>query len=151
VIANVRRLLAPDGLLVMPELCREYHQFTISRKFLVSSQHGQSVADSTDVRVEGDRSLLLTRSGWPSCGAPGWARCSICPTPMMGRRAALAQHLFVATPMTFKSEQLVATCAGTLRENFNHAGMPDAVHGEIQTRGGKMPRSRSVESGRSVR
>jgi hypothetical protein len=34
-------------------------------------------------------------------GAAGYARCSICPAPMLGRWAALAQHLFVAVPTTF--------------------------------------------------
>jgi mycobactin polyketide synthetase MbtD/pyochelin synthetase len=76
VLANLRRLLTPGGLLVIVEFCREYYQVMIAIRFLVSPWPGQPVVGRSDVRAGSGR-LLLTRQEW---------------------LAALAQHMFVATP-----------------------------------------------------
>ncbi|HKR51559.1 MAG TPA: class I SAM-dependent methyltransferase [Pseudonocardiaceae bacterium] len=101
-MANLRRLLAPDGLLVIVELCREYHQGMTSVRFLASPPSGQPRVDRTDIRAEDDR-ILLTRQEWlDQLLAAGLQPLFDLPYPDDKPLAALAQHLFVATPATFE-------------------------------------------------
>lgn len=98
VLADLRRLLTPGGLLVIVEFCREYYQVMIAIRFLASPWPGQPVVGRSDVRAGSDR-LLLTRQEWlAQLHAVGLHPLLDLPHPDDGPLATLAQHLFVATP-----------------------------------------------------
>lgn len=98
VLANLRRLLAPGGLLVIVESCRESYQIMLPVRFLASPRPGQPVVGHTDFRA-GSTRLLLTREEWlTQLHAAGWRTLLDLPSPGDGPLAALAQHLFVAAP-----------------------------------------------------
>lgn len=99
-MGRLRRVLAPGGLVVMVESCREYYQVMISIRFLASPRPGQRALRCTDVRAGSDR-ILLTREEWlAELHAAGLRPLLDLPHPDDGPLAALAQHLFVATPET---------------------------------------------------
>jgi SAM-dependent methyltransferase len=100
VLASLSRLLAPGGLLVISESCREYYEYLLSVWFLASARPGQPAVDRTDVRAGSDR-ILLTRQEWlTQLHAAGLRPLFDLPHLDDGPLAALAQHLFVATPAT---------------------------------------------------
>ncbi|MGH3933073.1 MAG: class I SAM-dependent methyltransferase [Pseudonocardiaceae bacterium] len=106
VLANLRRLLTPDGLLVIVEFCREYYQIMIAVRFLASPGPGQPVPGRSDFRAGGDR-LLLTRQEWlAQLHTAGLRLLLDLPHPDDGPLAALAQHLFVVAPATFDRSSL---------------------------------------------
>ncbi|MGH3977164.1 MAG: class I SAM-dependent methyltransferase, partial [Pseudonocardiaceae bacterium] len=97
-VAGLRRLLTPDGLLVMIEGYREYYQIMTSLRFLMSPQPGQLAVGLTDVRAGSDR-IFLTRKEWlAELHAAGLRPLLDLPDPHGDPLAALAQCLFVATP-----------------------------------------------------
>lgn len=99
-VADLRRLLAPGGLLVMIEGYREYYQIMTSLRFLMSPQPGQPAADRTDVRAGSDR-IFLTRQEWlVELRAAGLRPLLNLPDPRGDPLAALAQFLLIATPAT---------------------------------------------------
>lgn len=97
-LANLRRLLTPSGLLVMVESCRESHQIMVPVRFLASPGPGRPAAGHTDFRAGGTR-LLLTREEWLAALRSAGLRTVLdLPSPDDRPLAALAAHLFVATP-----------------------------------------------------
>lgn len=97
VLGRLRRLLAPGGLLALVESCREHYQAMTSMQFLMSPRPGQAHPGHADVRAGTDR-IFLRRDEWHA----ELAAAELTPLFDLPRPdhplAALAQHLFLATP-----------------------------------------------------
>ncbi|MEV0704274.1 class I SAM-dependent methyltransferase [Saccharopolyspora sp. NPDC050389] len=95
VLARLRDLLAPGGLLVVIESCREHYQAMTSMQFLMSPREGEPQPGATDVRAGTDR-IFLTRDEWlAELTAAGFAPQLDLPDPTHPL-AALGQHVFAA-------------------------------------------------------
>lgn len=100
-MTNLRRLLTPDGLLVIMEVCRESYQLMAFILFLLSPQPGKPVTGFTDSRAGSDR-ILFTRQEWlAQLQDVGLRPLFDLPYPDDEPLTAFAQHLFVATPTIF--------------------------------------------------
>ncbi|MGP4017801.1 class I SAM-dependent methyltransferase [Saccharopolyspora sp. 5N708] len=95
VLARLRRLLVPGGLLVVIDSCREHYQAMTSMQFLMSPRDGEPQPGATDVRAGTDR-IFLTRDEWlGELAAAGFT--SLLDLPEPGHPlAALGQHIFAA-------------------------------------------------------
>ncbi|MFI0470757.1 class I SAM-dependent methyltransferase [Saccharopolyspora sp. 5N102] len=95
VLARLRDLLAPGGMLVVIESCREHYQAMTSMQFLMSPREGEPQPGATDVRAGTDR-IFLTRDEWlAELTAAGLAPLLDLPDPNHPL-AALGQHIFAA-------------------------------------------------------
>ncbi|MCI2419793.1 class I SAM-dependent methyltransferase [Saccharopolyspora sp. K220] len=96
---RLRDLLAPGGLLVMIESCREHYQAMTSMQFLMSSRDGGPQPGTSDVRAGTDR-VFLTRDEWlGELTAADYAPLLDLPNPVHPL-AALGQHIFAARTRT---------------------------------------------------
>jgi SAM-dependent methyltransferase len=94
-LARLRDLLAPGGLLVVIESCREHFQAMTSMQFLMSPRDGEPQPGATDVRAGTDR-IFLTRDEWlAELTAAGFTPLLDLPDPSHPL-AALGQHIFAA-------------------------------------------------------
>ena len=95
---RLRPLLAPGGLLAIVESCREHYQAMTSMQFLMSPRPGHPHPGRTDVRAGTDR-IFLSRDEWRA-ELTAAALAPVLDLPRPGHPlSALAQHLFVATPL----------------------------------------------------
>ncbi|MEV0089489.1 class I SAM-dependent methyltransferase [Saccharopolyspora sp. NPDC050642] len=94
-LARLRDLLAPGGLLVVIESCREHYQAMTSMQFLMSPRDGEPQPGATDVRAGTDR-IFLTRDEWlGELADAGYTPLLDLPAPTHPL-AALGQHVFAA-------------------------------------------------------
>ncbi|MEU5845326.1 class I SAM-dependent methyltransferase [Saccharopolyspora shandongensis] len=94
-LARLRDLLAPGGLLVVIESCREHYQALTSMQFLMSPRDGEPQPGATDVRAGTDR-IFLTRGEWlDELVAAGFTPQLNLPDPTHPL-ATLGQHVFAA-------------------------------------------------------
>jgi mycobactin polyketide synthetase MbtD/pyochelin synthetase len=94
-LAGLRDLLAPGGVLVLVESCREHYQIVTSMQFLMSARPGVPAAGSGDLRAGTDR-IFLTREQWlgqlTAAGLIPVLHLPETDDPL----AALGQHVFAA-------------------------------------------------------
>jgi mycobactin polyketide synthetase MbtD/pyochelin synthetase len=94
-LSGVRELIAPGGLIVLIESCREHYLAMTSMQFLMSARPGAEQPGGTDVRA-GTGRVFLTRAEWSAeLVRAGFTPVLDLPDPDHPL-AALAQHLFVA-------------------------------------------------------
>jgi SAM-dependent methyltransferase len=95
VLAGLRAALAPGGILVLIESCREHYQALTSMHFLMSAPEGRPQPGAHDIRAGTDR-IFLTRDEWQT----ELARAGFSPLPGLPDPAhplaALGQHLLAA-------------------------------------------------------
>ncbi|MFR9722194.1 class I SAM-dependent methyltransferase [Streptomyces sp. MS19] len=94
-LTRVRRLLAPGGLLLVIESCREHYQAMTSMQFLMSPPDGAPRPGTSDIRAGTDR-IFLTAEEWRAVLAEdGYRPLFDLPDPDHPL-TALGQRLFVA-------------------------------------------------------
>ncbi|TDC24419.1 hypothetical protein E1265_09710 [Streptomyces sp. 8K308] len=94
-LIRLRRLLAPGGLLVVIEPCREHYQAMTSMQFLMSPRDGAPRPGTSDIRAGTDQ-IFLTDTEWSAVLAEaGYRPLSDLPAPDHPL-APLGQRLFVA-------------------------------------------------------
>jgi len=94
-LAGLRALLAPGGLVAIVESTREHYQALTSMLFLMSPRPGAPRPGTADARAGTDR-IFLTRDEWRAALAAAGFRPVLDLPPPGSPLAALAQHLFVA-------------------------------------------------------
>ncbi|ASR35791.1 hypothetical protein BAY61_13140 [Prauserella marina] len=90
---RLRKVLAPGGLLVVIESCREHYQALTSMQFLMSPRAGGIRPGTGDVRAGTDR-IFLTRNEWLGLLAVHGYRPELDLPDPEGPLSALAQHVF---------------------------------------------------------
>ncbi|OLT46057.1 hypothetical protein BJF85_17905 [Saccharomonospora sp. CUA-673] len=96
---RLHAVLAPGGLLVVIESCREHYQALTSMQFLMSPREGMPRPGTDDVRAGTDR-IFLTRDEWLGQLAAHGFRTEIELPEPTSPLTALAQHVFTARSST---------------------------------------------------
>ncbi|MEU3271215.1 class I SAM-dependent methyltransferase [Saccharomonospora sp. NPDC006951] len=90
---RLKTVLAPGGLLVVIESCREHYQALTSMQFLMSPREGAARPGTGDIRAGTDR-IFLTRNEWLGLLAVHGYRPELDLPDPGGPLSALAQHVF---------------------------------------------------------
>jgi SAM-dependent methyltransferase len=124
-LAALRELLAPDGLLVLVESCREHYQALTSMYLLMSPQPDEE-GWFTDLRAGQDR-VFLTEGEWArQLDAAGFRPLPVLP-PEGHPLTALGQHVIAGRPRPGHGRPDLAQVARALAQ-LPEATRPARVH-----------------------